>query len=155
MLLLILALSVHGETWPEGSVAGSLGLIRPIRVNGELTTISIPANYIEYYSLTAPVGQSISVALVPCSGRFDSWARIGTLAPVNRALTDTFFSYENMLALIKNGRFFSIRAPPSYNSSSSLVVAISAQYNVPIKLQMVMRYGPPRQALTELDRVYW
>ena len=47
MLLLILALSVHGEAWPEGSVAGSLGLIRPIRVNGELTTISIPANYIE------------------------------------------------------------------------------------------------------------
>ena len=138
----------------EPHLAGSLGLKR-LAPDGVLQTVSVSAGYREYYSLQAEAGMQISVAAVPCSGRFDMWAREGFDAPIERAATDRYFSFESLMqTVIQKGRFFSLRLG-TRDKASSFTIALSAAYGTTATLQLVLQSHTPRTTTLVLDRLHW
>eukprot|EP00656_Telonema_subtile_P003294 TRINITY_DN11506_c0_g1_i1.p1 TRINITY_DN11506_c0_g1~~TRINITY_DN11506_c0_g1_i1.p1 ORF type:complete len:584 (-),score=99.64 TRINITY_DN11506_c0_g1_i1:108-1859(-) len=150
VLLLLSALNLSNAT-SLITVAGSEGLTRPITENGAISKLTIFKGYTEYFSFTAPAGMAISIAAVPCSGRFDTWARVGGSVPVTRADTDLYLTHSALMSqIIRKGRFFAFRVPPS-TFSTTVVVAIRAAYGVDTKLELILEYDLARTTLPELD----
>jgi len=138
----------------EPKLAGSLGLKR-LAPDGQVQLLSISAGYKEYYMLRAEVGMQISVAAVPCSGRFDIWAREGEEAPVDRASTDRFYSFESLMSeVVQQGRFFSLRLG-TRTTPSAFTIAVSAAYGTTVTLQLVLQSHAPRMDVLSLDRLHW
>merc|ERR1711907_188117 len=138
--------------------------------SGQRYTFTVEPGYQTYLQLTAPQDHSIAVAIVPCSGRLDFWARLhraslGNAVARKRKSSDIYFRYFHLMReFIEKGRRFSFSFPSFGKDPNTLqldastaTVTVANPYNDLAQFEVIMlaSNAAVKHSLLDLDKLFW